>query len=59
LGLSGVRQDYKTFYGRNYVAIGVTSIKITRKYAVNYAVKSFITLGTRVSQSYKTLLHRH
>jgi hypothetical protein len=38
-------QSYKTFFRRNYVAIGVTSVKIIGKYTasgVNYALKSFI-----------------
>ncbi len=36
-------------FWRNYVAIGVTSVKVIEKYAdsgINYALKSFIILGT-------------
>ncbi len=42
-------QCYKTFFRRNYVAIGVTTVNIIGKYAasgVNYALKSFIKLAT-------------
>ncbi len=40
------------FFWRNYIAIGVTSVKIIGKYAasgVNYAQKSFIILATVVN----------
>ncbi len=44
-------QWHKTFFRRNFIAIGVTTVRITRKYTesgVNYAKKSFITLAAGV-----------
>jgi hypothetical protein len=42
-------QGYKTFFRHNYVAIGISSVKIIGKYAaigINYALKSFMILTT-------------
>ncbi len=53
VGSSG--QCYKTFYGRNCVAIGIT-VKITEKYAASgviTAVKSFITSAQEQRRSKK------
>jgi hypothetical protein len=46
----------ESFFQRNYVTIGVTSVKIIGKYAasgVNYAQKSFIILVTSLHSKSK------
>jgi len=55
-------QFYKNFFRRNYVTIGIMSVKIIGKYAtsgINYALKRFIIFTTVYSFESKYCMYLH